>query len=279
MKKFFMLLFAALPMVFASCGDDNDDDDVVVPTINLNFTSVTMNYGGGNDELKCFDAAGKEIKKATWTIDNDFVATVDSKTGKLEAKHVGEAVVKAIYENATATAKVIVKPTDESFTMPLLTFGATETQVKAGMNKAPFLGNVEPTEGFDEENSICYSTKNTIYPLYGYDFDENRLVSSWLTCDEGTDDAPDFKLTKFLGQYYKGYEPTGADEYTTYLCNANNVDAATILVELSTLDSGEVYVIWVTAAGTKTRATGTFQASDFAKTRELVRAQVKAVKK
>lgn len=278
MKKFFMLLVAALPMVFASCGDDNDDD-VVVPTINLNFTSVTMNYGGDNDELKCFDASGKEIKKATWTVDNDFVATVDSKTGKLEAKHVGETTVKAIYENATATAKVIVKATDNSFTMPLLTFGASEAQIKAGMDKAPFLGNVEPTVGFDVENSICYSTKNSIYPMYGYDFKEDRLVSSWLTCAEGTDDAPDFKLTKFLGQYYKGYTPSDADEYTTYLCDANNVENASVYVQLSTLDSGDVYVIWVGATGTKTRATGTFQASDFARTRELVRAQVKAVKK
>ena len=275
MKKFFMLLVAALPRVFASCGDDNDDDDVV-PTINLSLTSVSMNYGDTYSDIKCYDAAGKEIKKATWTVADDFIATVDSKTGELTAKHVGETTVKAIYENATATAKVIVKATDNGFTMPLLTFGSSVAQVKAAMDKAPFLGYVEPTAGFDVADALSYSTKTTIYPLYGYGFENDRLVSSSLTCAEGTD--ADLSLTKFLGQYYKLYDPEKGDEYTTYLCNANNVDQATVLVEMSTLDSGQDYVIWVPAAGTKTRATGAFQASDFEKAREIIRAQVNSLK-
>lgn len=277
MKKFFLLLVAALPMVFTSCGDDNDDD--VIPTINLNFEEVTMDYEGKFKDLKCLDAQGKELKNVTWTIEDEFVATVDSKTGELTAKYVGETKVKAIYENASKTAKVIVKATNNDFNIPILDWKSSMKQIQDAMSAGMWMTTVELQKDVCTDDYLSYQTINTIFPIYGYTFADNQLVSSNLTAPEDADN--NFQLTRFLGQRYKMYPKDNGKEGVIYMCNALDVDKATLLVEYATetiMGSEFPYVIWVPAVGTKTRSTGVFQESDFEAARELVRAQIKAAK-
>lgn len=267
MKKFFLLLVAALPMVFTSCGDDNDDD--VVPTISLNVTEVNLNYGDTYKDIKCYDANGKEIKKVTWTIDDEFVATIDSK-GEITAKHVGETKVKAIYENATKTAKVVVKATNNSYRVPFLGWNSTMDQVKTEMNKWT---NVEPTVNFNEPNQLSYSTVSTTFPLYGYVFIDNELSASTITEDAAIDDA---NLTNFLKQRYQVIE-SADDGDAVVLYNAVNKNDATLKVTFDYLfvnDELMPLVTWLPYNFTKSAG------DDFVKARveELVRAQVAAVK-
>lgn len=267
MKKFFLLLVAALPMVFTSCGDDNDD---VVPVINLNDQAVTLNYGDTYKDLKCLNAEGKELKNVTWTIDNEFIATIDSKTGEITAKHVGEATVKAIYENATKTAKVTVKATNNSYNVPYLGWNSTMDQVKAEMNKWT---NVAPTVGFDETDKLSYSTVSTDgnpFPLYGYVFLNNELNASTITEDVNVNDD---NLVEFLKQRY---ELDGSDD-DVVLYNAYNKNDATLKVTFDYLMVGDELmplVTWLPYNFTKSSADDAVMNE----VKSLVNAQIKAIK-
>ena len=72
-KKFLLLLVAALPMVFASCGDEKEDIDPV--NISLGVSSFDVYYNN-EYQLEC------NIDGATFTSSNPFVAVVDA-SGKV----------------------------------------------------------------------------------------------------------------------------------------------------------------------------------------------------
>lgn len=272
MKKFFLMLVAALPLVFTSCGDD--DDDVVVPTINLSLTEVTMDYGDTYNDMKCYNAAGKELKNVTWTVDNEFVATVDSKTGKLTAKHVGETKVKAIYENATATAKVVVKATEDDYKVPYLVWNSTMDQVKAEMNK---WRGMEPTKNFDVENQLSYSTvENGVgtFPLYGYVFLNNGLSAATIT--EDASEVNDDDLTDFLKERYQVIE-SADDGDMVVMYNAMDKNDATLKVTFDYMYvDGDLMplVTWLPYNMTKSAGDDVVKAA----VKELVRAQKAAMK-
>lgn len=252
MKKFFLLLVAALPMVFTSCG--NDDEEPILPSeINLNFSEISLNYGTTNSELKC------NLDDATWSSSNPFVVTVDQ-TGKITAQHVGTAKVTASVGGYKASAEITVTPTNNNFRTPILNFGQSQAQIEQQMRSWEADGVFSTTV----TTGIAYLT-NGLLPGYGYNFENGKLKVATLTVSEEQGDEGEIYV--YLGQRYKEY---GTDGLSTFYCNADNVSDATIIAECSIdEDTLDYAVVWTENTGTKTRATGVFSAEDFRAGREL----------
>lgn len=264
MKKFCMLLLAALPILAVSCG--NDDPDPVDPVdINFDLTQLRIDYGK-DGQLKC-NIEGAEIKS-----DNPFIATVDP-SGKVTAKHVGETKIRATYDGHSATATVTVLPTNDNFVTPLLLWGASMDQIKLKMSQTDNMVAIADMP----ENSLGYTTAGNL-PVYSYSFVTNRLTSAGMTITEEQDEQGD--MTEFLTQRYKMYGDNG-DTGEMFFCNADEVKDATVLVSYGMdLESDDPVfnVIWRENDGTKTRATGAFSSSDFDACRALLRQAAKSVK-
>lgn len=182
MKKFALLLTVALPMMIASCGDDND------ATLKINEGNITISY----EKSSNLTASEKNV---TWSSDNEFVATVDSK-GKVEAKHVGTCNIYAKKDGKTAAVEVTVVPTDNSFVMPYLTWKASVNQVKSA-----FTG----FQLYSESNTeLQYFTdvKTFSYPAYLYSFNAanyNGLYQADLIVTQEQAEM----LYPWLEQYYE----------------------------------------------------------------------------
>lgn len=264
MKKFFLLLVAALPLVFTSCGDDDDNQ------ISLNKTEVTLNYGATDSSLKC------NLKNPVWGSSNEFVATVDSK-GEIKAHHVGTAKISATADGQTATVLVTVNPTNDNFRMPILSFGQSQDQIASQM-KAWEADGVYLVEG--ATIGLQYLTGGLL-PGYGYNFVNNKLQAATLTLTEEQGDEGDVYV--FVGQRYKKYGEGSneADGYDyEFYCNADNVADATIIVEVDVdYDTMDYSVLWTENNGTKTRATGVFNTSDFNEVRSIARSLSKAARR
>lgn len=227
MKKFVLMLAAALPLAFASCGDDNDE------VLTLDQTSATMNYNA-EMTLKASE------KNCTWESTNPFVATVDG-NGKVEAEHVGEAVIIATDKNGNqAKCNIVVNATNNNFAMPIITWGSKLDDVKAAVSK-DFAGLVL-NEGASDANTLAYTTGDT-FPFYVYSFVNNGLKASSLTVTEAMDSEQD--LEGYLEQRYEEY---GETEYGYLYMNAENRDKATILVEYGyDPDVEAVVAVWTNA--------------------------------
>ena len=217
MKKFIWILAAALPMVFTSCGDDNDE------MLTLDQTEMSVNYQGTAVKLKASE------KNCTWTSENDFIAEVDG-DGNVTPKHVGTTTIVATKDGNKATCKVTVNPTNTKFTNPVLTFGANVEAVKASVAAQKLNLNLNDEEE-EKENGVNWTTlyystgMDMNYPWYAYIFEENKLATSALTVG-GEDDM--IALDSFLQQYYDRYGET-EDGYVYR--NAATEAKATVWVE------------------------------------------------
>lgn len=223
MKKFAILLAAALPFVFAACGDDNDENS----KLTIENAPLTLNYDD-DFELKASE------KNVSWSSSNDFVATIDAK-GKVEAKHEGTVVITATKDGNKATCTIEVKATNNNFVLPILTWGATMEQVKGAV---PNTLHLEISVG----STLAYNTPGNPdnYPFYVYEFNSNGLNASSLSVSTDTDEELD--LEDFLDQRYKAIEETEAG----YLyVNANSKVEATMRIEYG-LDAvnDQVTVVW-----------------------------------
>lgn len=230
MKKFILSLALVVPMVFTSCGDDNDD-----ATLSLDKGSVEINYGG-NTTIKASE------KNCTWSSSNEFVATVDQ-DGKVTAQHVGEAKITASKDGLQASCVVTVNATNFNYIMPYTVWGASIADVKS------YMSNISgPTLGVDTDDALGYAT-NGDFPIYTYAFINKGLGSSALYVED-TDDNID-GLSAFLKQRYAVY---GEDDETgsIFLCNANSTGSATTFIEFGyDADMDGIMVVCVPRMGTK----------------------------
>ena len=112
MKKFFVAMAFALPLVFASC-EKNDEPNVLPDGMSINV------YETGDLEV-----AGN------WTSSNEFVATVDKK-GKVTTHHVGEAVLTLVDGTQTTSCTITVNPVNTSYTFPSFAWGSDVNAVKS----------------------------------------------------------------------------------------------------------------------------------------------------
>ncbi|MDE7081785.1 MAG: Ig-like domain-containing protein [Muribaculaceae bacterium] len=252
-KKFLLLLVAALPMVFASCGDDNEEPIDPV-NISLGVSAFDVNYNA-DYQLEC------NIDGATFTSSDPFVATVDQ-SGKVTGKHVGQAKIKASYDGYSVQATVNVLPTNTDFEMPILSWGASMNRIKSLVEANP---DMQPAE-VNDDNALGYTT-NGLLPGYSYNFVSDKLTAATMTVTSKQDE--DGNLYGYLLQYYKEYGED-SDTGAIYLCDAESVTNASVVLEYGiditpTTDWNDpnYLVIWRENSSTKTRATGAPERTDF----------------
>ncbi len=247
MKKFILMLAAALPMVFTSCGDDNDD------LLTLDESNITLDYGKDHT-LKASE------KNCVWTSSDTFVATVDQ-NGKIEAQHVGTAVITATKDGNVARCNVIVNATNNNFIMPIVSFGLNPADLKTAVNAQNIAGLALVRE---TEANLAYFV-NGSYPIYAYSFVDNKLTTSSLTVTPKMDEDQD--LEEFLDQRYAYLGETD----NGYLYgNAETLAASTVNIAYEYYpDDDEVYVVWTTPKSSKGGVT--YNAAAAKANREFVR--------
>ncbi|MBD5369751.1 MAG: hypothetical protein HDR80_09770 [Bacteroides sp.] len=235
MKKF--LFLAALPLMLAACGDDNDEPK-----------SVTLEYPEISVDYKATVKNKASEKNCTWTSANDFIATVDG-DGNISGEHVGTTVITVTSKDgAVAKCTVTVKPTNTNFTLPYLSWGATRQQVKDEM--ATWTGF---REEYDDEDGLGFvSTANSGLPGYSYGFNSNeRLNAAGMTVSEEQDDEDNWDFYGFLLQYYKKGGEQGND-FVLYN-SANPADATMTVVYGPQVTGNTIYyrAIWGESTGTR----------------------------
>ena len=113
--------------------------------VTLNKTELTLDLNGTKEEtlVATTKPEGLEI---TWSVADDKVATVDSKTGKVTAVAIGETTVTATApDGTTATCKVVVKDTTKGETK--LTLNKTQLELDlSGTKEEQLKVTVEPTD-------------------------------------------------------------------------------------------------------------------------------------
>lgn len=206
MKKIALMLALAMPLTFASCGDEENDEKVV----SLDKTSVEISYKATND-LKASEKGG------TWGSDNEFVATVDN-NGKITAKHVGSTVITYTKDGASATCNVKVTPVYTDFTFPVMNWGLSKTGVKSEVPNTLTLY-------VDDDSTLAYTT-NGVMPFYVYTFVNNALASSSLSLDIADDD----NFTRYFEQYFQYIKDDENGEGLVYADANTLTDAETALV-------------------------------------------------
>lgn len=258
MKKMLLLLIAALPMVFASCGDDEKETDPV--NISLGISQFDVDYKG-EYQLEC------NIAGATFSSNDPYIATVNP-AGVVTGKHVGTTKIKATVDGYSVAVTVNVQPVNTDFTMPILSWGAAMNRIKGLVEENADMQPVELPADL-AKTALAYNTNGNL-PGYTYNFVDNKLTAATLTVSEKMDEEND--LVGFLNQYYTMY---GEDAATgaLYLCDAEKVDDASVVLEYGYDYESETYmVIWRENSNTKTRATGMPEREDFDAFRAAARA-------
>lgn len=223
-KKFLLLLVAALPMVFASCGDDKEEPIDPI-NISLGVSAFDVDYKA-DYQLEC------NIDGATFTSSDPFVATVDQ-SGKVTGKHVGQAKIKASYDGYSVQATVNVLPTNTDYTLPILSWGASLATVKSQMTNLFGTDMYIVFDAIDNETepatwALDYLTEGGKFPGYTYSFNDDKgskLNGAGLVITTAQDQNSN--LLSFLYQYYEQYAD---DDDSVYLCNANEVKDATMKI-------------------------------------------------
>lgn len=201
MKKFFVAMAFAMPLVFASC-EKNDEPNVLPEGMSINV------YETGDLEV-----AGN------WTSSNEFVATVDKK-GKVTTHHVGEAVLTLVDGTQTTSCTITVNPVNTSYTFPSFAWGSDVNAVKSYCSALTLL-----EEYADEEGGwiLSYLTGSE-FPGYIYFVAPEGLAACSIVVDINDTD----NWEEFMYQYFADIEE---DEEWYYLINANTVAEATIAVQ------------------------------------------------
>ena len=237
MKKLAWMLALAMPFAIASCGDDDPAE------ITLDQNSISLNYGA-SQTLKASE------KNCTWGSSDEFVATVD-KDGKIEAKHVGEAVITVTKDGASAQCKVVVKPTNTKFTLPILSWGASKATVESEVAK---IFNDALSIVVDNKDALAYATKADAdgFPMYTYSFSNDALDGASFTVSTTMDEQGD--LQGFLEQYYE-QDGTTEDATLIYYDGKNAIDAS-VEVEYGMDDDEDIFVSFIPVKHTTKAGTG-----------------------
>jgi len=238
MKKFALLLAVALPMVFTSCGNEDEPD-----TLELSNTTIDMTYGAR--EALTANASSD----VTWLTSDPFVAEYEN--GKVVAKHVGTCEITASWNGETAVCKVTVNPANANFTMPVLTWGATAAQVKAAVKGF----QLDEANSTDKDLRYYTNAANFEYPAYQYlldgkvgDIEYKGLYSSTLLVKD-SEEAYD-QISAWLEQYYNvSPNDDGEDVYS----NGKGEEACVVgpLFADDGTDLGIWSAVWTDASGTK----------------------------
>ncbi|MBD5291466.1 MAG: Ig domain-containing protein [Bacteroides sp.] len=223
MKKIAWALALAAPMILASCGTESD--------VTLNETNVTIDYKGTT-------TLTASEKNGTWSSSDNFVASVDN-SGKISALHVGEAVITYSTENGSASCKVNVIPTDNSFVFPYLNWGSSYNNIQS-MISTEYL-TLDEESSSESDGELWYDTKTgkgfqtygNGMPWFSYLFTNNALTSVGMAVP--FDEAPFNAVCDWLEQYYQDLSNDN-DAYPVY-GNAFTAGGSNVRVTLNAVGS------------------------------------------
>ena len=113
--------------------------------VTLNKTEITLDLNGTKEETLVATTKPEGLE-LTWSVADNKVATVDSKTGKVTAVAIGETTVTATApDGTTATCKVTVKDTTKGETT--LTLNKTQLELDlSGTKEEQLKATVQPTD-------------------------------------------------------------------------------------------------------------------------------------
>lgn len=113
--------------------------------ITLNKTELTLDLNGTKEETLVATTKPEGLE-LTWSVADEKVATVDSKTGKITAVAIGETTVTAkAADGTTATCKVVVKDTTKGETK--ITLNKTELALDlSGTKEEQLQVTIEPSD-------------------------------------------------------------------------------------------------------------------------------------
>lgn len=218
MKKFIWMLAIVLTsgVAFTSCGGEDDPTD-----LEISNDMMALNYGAEN-------VISANMTGCTWTSSNEYVATVDN-NGRVTGVHVGDAVITCSKDGMTATCAVSVKPIYTAWALPELSFGASQSQLKA--DEVHTLIN----ELCDDETLVFAANDKLAYPWYIYGFENGKMIDATLGIANNSTAVQD--MDKFMKQYYVALAPD--EDGDVFYINADLELDATIFALTYTSDDNK----------------------------------------
>ncbi|MFR9166323.1 MAG: hypothetical protein ACLVKO_08990 [Dysgonomonas sp.] len=242
MKKLFFYLLV-LPFVFASCGDD-DNNDYDDGKIELKNNSVVINSDQDNYKI---NARSKHAM--TYESENDFIAWVDT-AGVVNPVTIGETNIVIKSEKDMKKLKVTVKAVATLFPDPDMSWGTSRADMKKKYG----------TPKSEGESTIGYTDFSVAAPVVMYSFDSKDKLETSSVLVLGKHSA---KLTDHLSERYLYF---GESEGVLIFGNAYYKKDITLLVLVSVLDS-DIMIVYapVTPEDKKTATSASLLSSEFAK--------------
>lgn len=178
MKKILMAM-AALPLLLAACGSD-DDNLTVSPS---------------SAEIKCGETVTLTAsnKNVTWSSLDATIATVSDK-GVVTGTHVGEVRIQAVDNNGNGgSADITVVASNNNFKAPLLSWKSSVAAIESAM------ATWNLTLDEKQADALTYTT-NGSFPMYSYGFTNDGLNAAILAVSTEQDDTLD--LEEWLDDRY-----------------------------------------------------------------------------
>lgn len=222
MKKILLLFMSIL--AFTSCSKDDKTE------LTLSTNNITL-YTEGTEQITASE-------KAEWSSDSEFIAKVD-KSGVITGSHVGKTFITATSDNGTAKCGVEVKAKYNTFTEPVLEFGASKSAIKSKESRTL---NVEKTD-----NLLFNPDKSTIKGV-AYLFENGEMTSAGVFVNMSSSlEATDFLIERYL------VVGAGSGDIVGLMLN-NQPNKATMSIAMS-VESEYVLVIYMPYKKNKTRST------------------------
>lgn len=218
MKKLLIIFSLALAaLAFVSCGSDKDDEP--------NYPNKTMMAG---------DTYTIPGKKATWTSDNQLIASVSGNT--VTAERVGETTIRS----GSNSFRVTVNGKYNTYREPCLQWGASKSTVKNFMSGY--------TMDSDQNNFLIYYGKSPVTFIV-YSFKNSSLILSSLVIPIGAVSMNE--LIAFMAERYIYVTQDEANNYFGFI----STDKKTIVyLQIETINSQLVYFISYAAASSSNSA-------------------------
>lgn len=237
MKNLFLLLLV-LPIVFVSCGSEEDD------AIYLKETNKTLKHGN------TYQINTTSSYKISYVSENEYHATV-SESGLVTAGRIGETNIVLTDGNDTKKFKVTINPESTMYPDPNLEFGIS----KADLIKKLGMPNKETSDGMSYDN---FSTKA---PQVAYLFDSNNKLKSVGVIVKT---AYSSELGTYLAERYV-YGTSIEEDYTLIFVNALKLEKVTMLIGASLYNTSYWMTIYMPYSNTKSKSQKTNEMDKVAK--------------
>ena len=209
-------MLLSLSTILVACGKDDEEDNFTVDK-----QSITLTH----DATETVIASAN----ATWTSDNEFVATVGN-NGVITGNHVGEATITATSGGQSKTVKVTVKPKYNTITEPVIDFGLSKSEIKSKISGTP---------DTEEDYTLNYKISKSELLMYMFDESTGKLESSaW-----GSIDALSIVPSELVGFLTERYQPITSKDNYYFFANSNKLETATMVVTF-TIIKGNLLIMY-----------------------------------